>query len=164
MLRRLGAEPIVLHDGDEVEPWLEANGYLHPDDPSARPARGDPAVATLAPSVPGGAPAPAPAPRGLPGLDLVLSDIVMPGMDGETLCARLADRDLQVPVVAATGTAAPEALRRFPEAGFVGVLCKPYSSEQLGAVLLAVVNGTIATPAAVRRRVKAARADHTALL
>jgi len=126
MLRRLGAEPTVLCDGNEVEPWLREHADL-----GQRPVSET--------------------------IDMVLSDIVMPGMDGETLCRRLADHAINVPVVAATGTAAPEALRRFPEAGFSGVLCKPYSADQLGEVLDAVRRGVLPPPGVVKGQVDASR-------
>jgi CheY-like chemotaxis protein len=144
MLTRLGAQVIVLSDGAEVIPWLRAHGVLPRHEHSPAPA----------PAPAGEADATAPAPVTI---DLVLSDIVMPGLDGETLCARLADLDLRVPVVAATGTAAPEALRRFPDSGFAGVLCKPYVVEQLAQVITGVKQNAFNPPKDVRDRRRSVR-------
>ncbi len=126
MLRRLGAEVQTLSDGDKVESWLERHGVL----PSLAL---DSASETRAPVQ----------------LDLVLSDVLMPGLDGERLCHRMAELGLPCAMVAATGTTTAETLERLPEAGFAAVLRKPYGPRQLKRVLEAVRSGRLQSPAVV---------------
>jgi len=81
-------------------------------------------------------------------LDLVLTDILMPGLDGERLCQRLAARHVPFPVVAATGTTTPETLERLPSLGFAAVLRKPYSAKDLAKIILNVREGQYGPPLA----------------
>lgn len=155
MLTRLGSRVTVLKDGSEVIPWLRAHGVLQPASAGKAAEAAAAAAAAATRDASHDATAPNPAPGAV--IDLILSDIVMPGLDGESLCAHLADLDLRVPVVAATGTAAPEALRRFPDSGFAGVLCKPYEVEQLAQVLNGVSKNALLPPKDVRGRHREAR-------
>ncbi|KAA0153874.1 hypothetical protein FNF29_02864 [Cafeteria roenbergensis] len=129
MLRRLGAEVQTLSDGDKVESWLERHGVL------SQPAAGEHGSAD------GG--------HEEMRLDLVLSDVLMPGLDGERLCHRMAELGLPCAMVAATGTTTAETLERLPEAGFAAVLRKPYGPRQLKRVLEAVRSGRLQSPAVV---------------
>ncbi|KAA0163151.1 hypothetical protein FNF31_02976 [Cafeteria roenbergensis] len=117
----LGAEVQTLSDGDKVESWLERHGVL----PSLAL---DSASETRAPVQ----------------LDLVLSDVLMPGLDGERLCHRMAELGLPCAMVAATGTTTAETLERLPEAGFAAVLRKPYGPRQLKRVLEATSDMALA--------------------
>ncbi|HET8542195.1 MAG TPA: ATP-binding protein [Anaeromyxobacter sp.] len=68
--------------------------------------------------------------------DAVLCDIGLPGMDGYEVARRLrADGHAGTLLVALTGYALPEDLRRAREAGFDAHLTKPASPEDLEAVL-----------------------------
>ncbi|KAA0159189.1 hypothetical protein FNF28_05945 [Cafeteria roenbergensis] len=125
----LGAEVQTLSDGDKVESWLERHGVL------SQPAAGEHGSAD------GG--------HEEMRLDLVLSDVLMPGLDGERLCHRMAELGLPCAMVAATGTTTAETLERLPEAGFAAVLRKPYGPRQLKRVLEAVRSGRLQSPAVV---------------
>ena len=65
--------------------------------------------------------------------DLVLLDIVMPGMDGHAACRRLrADpATARIPVVALTAFAMKDDERRFLGAGFDGYMVKPLAIREL---------------------------------
>lgn len=66
--------------------------------------------------------------------DLVLSDILMPGMDGFTLCRRLqADPDLRhVPFIFVTGTFGDDKYQQFAkEVGASRILNKPFDTQAL---------------------------------
>ncbi len=67
--------------------------------------------------------------------DLVVTDVMMPRMDGEELLARLRDRDdlADVPVVVLTARAEPELASRLLRAGARDYIMKPVSTEELRA-------------------------------
>jgi CheY-like chemotaxis protein len=68
--------------------------------------------------------------------DAVLCDIGLPGMDGYEVARRLrADGHPDTLLVALTGYALPEDLRRAREAGFDAHLTKPARPEEVEAVL-----------------------------
>lgn len=62
------------------------------------------------------------------GPDLILLDVMMPGMDGPTTLQRL--RELPslaaVPVVFMTAKAQPQEIQHFKELGALGVITKPF--------------------------------------
>ena len=64
-------------------------------------------------------------------VDLVFSDIVMPGKDGLTLAEQVRKRRPDLPVVLATGR--PDIVDALLEAGWVALL-KPYTTGSLEAV------------------------------
>jgi signal transduction histidine kinase/CheY-like chemotaxis protein len=72
----------------------------------------------------------------------VLSDVVMPDMDGPTLAQALAERTPRPAVVLMTGFAPDGALARLPP--WVPVLRKPFGLEELQAALVAAVNSPAA--------------------
>lgn len=66
--------------------------------------------------------------------DLVLLDLMMPGLDGYQTLVELRGRDTRdppVPVVALTAHTLPEDVARCEQAGFDGHLAKPVSRRQL---------------------------------
>ena len=77
-------------------------------------------------------------------LDLVISDIVMPGMDGYALCKALrADGKLcRVPIILLTALSSPEDIIQALECGANGFLSKPYDDE----LLVAEVRRVLASP------------------
>lgn len=70
--------------------------------------------------------------------DAIMMDVQMPGMDGleATRRIRKLPNGLHVPVIALTGNAFPEDIKRCLEAGMNEVLAKPYPPEMLFATLL----------------------------
>ena len=69
--------------------------------------------------------------------DAVLCDIGLPGMDGYELARAIRDEPTldQTLLIAVTGYALPDDLRRAAEAGFAEHLAKPPSLERLGGLL-----------------------------
>ncbi|HVF04751.1 MAG TPA: response regulator [Frankiaceae bacterium] len=67
--------------------------------------------------------------------DLVLLDVMMPGMDGIEVCRLLAARPDAPRVVMLTARADDTARRAAAEAGAVGYLVKPFSAVDLFAVV-----------------------------
>jgi PAS domain S-box-containing protein len=74
--------------------------------------------------------------------DLVLSDIVMPGMNGYDLCRRVKERGSQapLPVVLLTSLADPTDIVRGLEAGADNYITKPYEPDQLLARIRRVLD------------------------
>jgi two-component system, cell cycle sensor histidine kinase and response regulator CckA len=64
-------------------------------------------------------------------IDLVITDLMMPGMDGKALAAELLKRDPEVRILVSTGYGATTDLTGLEGAGIKGVVMKPYQSEQL---------------------------------
>ena len=73
--------------------------------------------------------------------DLLLTDIVMPGMDGVELAARALERSAGLRVLYMTGYAAGATDRLTSGPGSPPVLHKPYSALQLLEAVRAVLNG-----------------------
>ena len=73
--------------------------------------------------------------------DVVVSDVIMPGMDGYEVCRRIkADPALKnVPVLLATSLAEPKDVMRAVAAGADNYLTKPYDDERLPARIRRVV-------------------------
>lgn len=67
--------------------------------------------------------------------DLVLSDVMMPGMDGHTLCRRIkSDESLKhIPVILVTARSGSEMLSEGIEAGADDYIAKPFDSLELKA-------------------------------
>jgi CheY-like chemotaxis protein len=64
-------------------------------------------------------------------IDLVITDLIMPGMDGKTLAEELMRRNPGVRILVSTGFSADKDISSLVEAGVKGVVMKPYQSEQL---------------------------------
>jgi diguanylate cyclase (GGDEF)-like protein len=75
-------------------------------------------------------------------VDLVVSDVVMPGMDGYQLCRRIKDdpRTQQVPVVLLTSLTDPLDVVSGLESGADNFIRKPYQTDQLLTRLRTVVH------------------------
>ena len=75
--------------------------------------------------------------------DLVLMDIQMPGMDGETAARALREHSNPIqaatPIIALTARAQAGEAERLQAAGFAGYLAKPYREEQLLQTMQAVL-------------------------
>lgn len=67
--------------------------------------------------------------------DLVMLDIVMPGMSGEEACREVRGAGFAVPIVAHTANAGATARTDLIALGFNEVLMKPYTTEQVDEVL-----------------------------
>jgi len=63
-------------------------------------------------------------------VDLIVSDVVMPQMDGPTLINRLRERDKQIKIIFISGYA-EDAFRKNLDAKDVNFLPKPFSLKQL---------------------------------
>jgi len=74
-------------------------------------------------------------------VDLVVSDIRMPGIDGIELCRRLAARDGAPPVLLLTTFDDSELMLAAVEAGAQGFALKDISPEDLAELIAAVVRG-----------------------
>ena len=74
-------------------------------------------------------------------VDLVVSDIRMPGVDGIELCRRLGQFDQAPPVLLLTTFDDSELMLAAVEAGAQGFALKDISPEDLGDLIVAVVRG-----------------------
>lgn len=64
-------------------------------------------------------------------VDVVVTDVVMPQMGGKALIGELAQRFPDVPVLAVTGYTMDQEIEGLREAGFAGVLHKPFDARAL---------------------------------
>jgi CheY-like chemotaxis protein len=72
--------------------------------------------------------------KGHPGeAELVLLDLVMPGMDGEETYHALREREAGLPILITSGYAQGDVTERLMGAGACGMVYKPYKSEKLVA-------------------------------
>jgi CheY-like chemotaxis protein len=72
--------------------------------------------------------------------DLLLLDVMMPGMDGPTTLGRLRENPqlVRIPVVFMTAKAMPQEVARFKELGAAAVIAKPFDPMQLGNQVIAI--------------------------
>ena len=77
-------------------------------------------------------------------LDIILLDVMMPGMDGPTTLARLRDnaQTAEIPVVFMTARAQTRELELFRSLGAVGVIPKPFDPMTLAASVRSYVRPT----------------------
>lgn len=73
-------------------------------------------------------------------VDLVVSDIVMPGIDGYELCSLIKRRDAELPVILLTSLTDPTEIVRGLEAGADNFLRKPYEVEHLVSRLRTILH------------------------
>lgn len=64
-------------------------------------------------------------------IDLVITDLMMPGTDGKALAIELMRRDPKLRILISTGFSATNDITSLLEMGVRGVVMKPYQSEQL---------------------------------
>lgn len=74
-------------------------------------------------------------------VDLIVSDIRMPGVDGIELCRRLKDREQAPPVLLLTTFDDSELMLAAVEAGAQGFALKDISPEDLAELMAAIVRG-----------------------
>ena len=86
-------------------------------------------------------------------IDLVLSDVVMPGMDGYQLCIKLKAEMPEVPVVLLTSLNDPLAIVRGLESGADHYVTKPYDPHQLLARVRHVLHRNATTTSIVPKPV-----------
>jgi PAS domain S-box-containing protein len=86
--------------------------------------------------------------RARPAIDVVLTDLSMPGLTGEDLLRLVGELPTPVPVVVVTGLATDETERRLREGGAVAVLTKPYTTEELRAALASALGPGPSAPRA----------------
>ena len=67
--------------------------------------------------------------------NLVLTDLDMPGMDGLALLGHVKSQYPDVPVIVVTGLVSEESRNEALEAGAVSLLSKPYTRDQLLAII-----------------------------
>jgi DNA-binding NarL/FixJ family response regulator len=87
------------------------------------------------------------------GIDLVLVDIMMPGMDGASGIRRIRERAPAIPVVAVSVKDRPEDVRAVLDAGAAGHIPKSSTPEvMLGALRLALSGGRYLPPTLLEAR------------
>ena len=70
--------------------------------------------------------------------DLVLLDVMMPGMDGPTVFSRMRANKPNCPVIFVTAKALPREIAYFRELGAAGVIAKPFDPMDLGRQVLQI--------------------------
>jgi two-component system cell cycle sensor histidine kinase/response regulator CckA len=74
-------------------------------------------------------------------VDIVVSDVVMPEMDGPTLLGELRKRQPDIKFVFVSGYAEDAFARNLPEDAKFGFLPKPFSLKQLATVVKEMLEG-----------------------
>ncbi len=82
-------------------------------------------------------------------VDVVVTDISMPGMDGVQLLAGIRQRDPDVPIILVTGNPSVETAMKAVEYGALRYLCKPISDSDLTSVV--VIAGRLSRLARLKR-------------
>lgn len=76
-------------------------------------------------------------------VDLVISDIKMPSMDGVEMLARLRELAPMLPVIVASGYLAPETLEKCMALGGVTLVRKPFAFRQLAEAVQTALAGRV---------------------
>jgi DNA-binding NtrC family response regulator len=92
----------------------------------------------------------------LAGVDAVITDLAMPGMDGLGLLAKLRERDPDLPVILLTAHGNERIAVQAMKAGAYDYLHKPFSSEELGLVVARAVEARQLREAARTLRIERA--------
>ena len=80
------------------------------------------------------------------GLDLVLLDIDLPGVDGLTALPGLRDRAPSAPIVVLSGSECPSYVKRALDSGAVGYIPKSCSSHEMVTALRIILQGDVYIP------------------
>ena len=72
--------------------------------------------------------------------DIVLLDMIMPDMGGETVYKKIMEIDPKCPIIISTAYAQIEAVEELLDAGVQYILQKPFTVNKLDAVLKKVLN------------------------
>lgn len=78
-------------------------------------------------------------------VDLIVSDVVMPEMDGPTMLGKIRERGIRVPVIFASGYAEDAFAKNLPDGEKFGFLPKPFSLKQLVEMVKSELSGVDAT-------------------
>ena len=112
------------------------------------------------------------------GVDLIITDLHLPGMSGFEFIARLRRRTPEMPIILITGERSPRQLEQARSLGLAGFFLKPIQVEELSRVARQVLAGEVrqeddpgtparSIPAGVARRLNLLRIDtgaHFAML
>jgi two-component system response regulator AtoC len=71
----------------------------------------------------------------LEGVDVVVTDLAMPGMDGLELVSRIAERDPALPVILVTAHGSDQMVRIAQGRGARGCLCKPFDIDEIAIAI-----------------------------
>ncbi|MGD9846131.1 MAG: response regulator, partial [Variibacter sp.] len=74
-------------------------------------------------------------------IDLVVSDVVMPEMDGPTLLREMRKRNPDLKIVFVSGYAEDAFEKNLPEGGQFAFLAKPFTLKQLSAIVKETISG-----------------------
>jgi two-component system cell cycle sensor histidine kinase/response regulator CckA len=74
-------------------------------------------------------------------IDLVVSDVVMPEMDGPTLLREMRKRNPDLKIVFVSGYAEDAFEKNLPEGGQFAFLAKPFTLKQLSAIVKETITG-----------------------
>jgi DNA-binding NarL/FixJ family response regulator len=96
---------------------------------------------------------------GGPDFDLVVTDLMLPGMNGFSLLAMLRERDPSLPVVVVSALCDKATVSRAMRQGASGFVSKADSGDQLVQAVRTVLDGGLYTPP--ERRVQAPRMGRT---
>jgi two-component system OmpR family response regulator len=73
--------------------------------------------------------------------DLILLDVMMPGMDGPTMLTLLRQKSIDTPVIFVTAKVQSAEVDRYLKLGALGVIAKPFDPMQLPTIIYDIVNG-----------------------
>lgn len=77
----------------------------------------------------------------LPGVQAVLLDVAMPGIDGFELCRRMRDSGFRSPILIVSARPGPDLPLKAAEAGANGFVRKPFDNSELVGRIRALVAG-----------------------
>lgn len=77
--------------------------------------------------------------------DVVMMDIIMPGIDGIDAVARIREAGISIPVIMCTTVSQTEKMKRAIVAGADGYVEKPYDSEDVTRTVESVLDDEIPT-------------------